>query len=302
MPYFIGLIVALVGMGYLLRQMTHNQTKIAYPDAKTLIVEPTSDIPLEQRILQLEGGVNFRDIGGYLTNDGYITRTGRLYRSGTISKLTNNDWQKLSELGIKFICDLRSDEEVLTDPDNVPDGGGVIYLHNPVKGDTSRFAQLQALFFNKRRIATMLPDTYTKLVIDQNADVIGETLKRLANPDNLPAIMHCTAGKDRTGVITAILLALLNVPDEVITADYSLSNFYYDNFYEIAEIALKPIMRFGVSTDDVQPLLSADTKVMQIVLDYIRKNYGSVEGYVKNKAGLHDTEIAALRENFLQTA
>lgn len=204
----------------------------------------------------------------------------------------------MQRLNLSVICDLRSDEEVQTEPDQIP--LDVSYHHLSVKAEPPRFARLRGLFFNQKQFMELLPYVYRTLLIDRNARVFGATLRLLADADNLPIVIHCTAGKDRTGVATALLLMLLGVPDEVITADYSLSNYYYDRFYEVAAIALKPLSVLGFKADDVVPLLTANVRTMQGMIDHIRVQYGSVEAYLTGAAGMTPDELARIKSNLIE--
>jgi len=298
MIYWLGGLSVLYGLVSFVRRRIRLGRAITYPDPKSLIILPYSTLPLEKRIVELEGAVNFRDIGGYRTDDGRMVRKGRVYRAGALSRLTANDLHKLQKLGIKAVCDLRTLEEQLAEPDNLTPEFD--YYHLPIRADNQRFAQFRALFLNRRRLQTMLPDAYKRVLIDQNADVFGRTLRLIADEANLPAVVHCTAGKDRTGITTALLLEVLGVGDDIICADYSISNRYYRAYLDIAEIALKPVARLGVTADDLTPLLSADPEVMRQTLNYIRAKYGTVTLYLLNRAGLKPQHIQQLRDLLLE--
>jgi protein-tyrosine phosphatase len=145
-------------------------------------------------------------------------------------------------------------------------------------------------------------EMYTRYMVDENGAVYGAILRALADPANLPAIIHCTAGKDRAGLTSALLLAVLGVPDDLIVADYSLSNRYYDTFrtFIAGKFKQPQAFLFGLNIDDFQPLLTANPQTLRLTLDYIREHYGSVEGYLEQKAGVDADIIAALKVNLLQ--
>lgn len=253
-----------------------------------------------ERVLPLTGAANFRDIGGYTTHDGKRLRWGRVYRSGQLSNLTEDDHRYLAQIGIKLVCDLRAEEEVAEEPDNLP--GGVAYHHLPLatEDDVSRGRRLRAILFNRHRLPDVMREVYTRIIIDGNGPLVGNIMRRLAHPENLPAIIHCTAGKDRAGVTAALVMLALGVPEETVIADYTLSNRYYENFRDIADRALKPLARFGVKGDDLYPLITANPAVLRHALDYMRAKYGSVEAYLRDAAGVDDALIASLRANLLE--
>lgn len=255
-------------------------------------------VTVAERVLPFEGTYNFRDLGGYPTRDGQRVRWGQVYRAGRLSALTSRDWAYLTELEVKIACDLRSEEEVEAAPDHLPET--VEYVHLPLKDTTSTADRLFALLFNPRRLQTMMPEAYTRIMIDRNAHIFGYILNRLADDANLPAVIHCTAGKDRTGVASALLLMLLGVPDEIIIADYTLSNRYYDDFIRVTETLIARLNFLNISINDLYPLLTAQAETMQITLQHIRDRYGTVETYLTNHAGVSTDTIERLREHLLE--
>lgn len=254
-----------------------------------------------ERVLPLQGAVNFRDIGGYRTEDGQHTRWGQVFRTGSLSGLTTSDWDYLQSIDVKIVCDLRSNEELAAEPEHLP-SDAIQYIHLPLFTEENSFQRLRTLVFQPGRIASMLPETYTKVMIDQNPQVFRGVLSRLADPDNLPAIYHCTAGKDRTGVTTALLLSVLGVPDDTIIADYTLSNRDYAYFFSYASRALKPVAWLGLNAEMLHPLLVADAQTIITTLTHVRTTYGTVENYLISRAGLTHDQLTNLRTHLLQPA
>jgi protein-tyrosine phosphatase len=264
-----------------------------------LVFDNSRHLLASERFLPLQGSVNFRDFGGYETADGRRVKWGKLFRSGTLSDLTSDDYAYIERVGIKLVCDLRSPEEIAIEPDNLPQS--MHYVHTSIYTDSDSARRLRALFFDPRALALLMLEMYTRQMIDRNARPIGDVLRRLAHPDNLPALIHCTAGKDRTGITAAVLLSTLGVPDATITADYSLSNHYFSSFQRIVQKALpQRLAYFGITIDDMRPLLTANPEMLQSVLDHIRQRYGSVEGYLRDAAGLDDATIARLKSQLLE--
>lgn len=213
-------VAGVVGTWFLLRRR-----KINYPDAKTLIIQHEQD--LSRRVLKIDGVANFRDLGGYATADGQRVRYGQVFRSGKLDGLTDAGRQAAQALGIRLICDMRSPEEVADAPDAMIDATTRSEAF-PLQTDDNRIAQVSALLFNRAAVRDLLPQLYTRVILDENAQTLGQIIERVADANNRPTLIHCTAGKDRTGVISALLLEILGVPDDVIIADYTLSNLYYD--------------------------------------------------------------------------
>lgn len=256
---------------------------------------------IAERILPLEGIANVRDIGGYRTEDGLRVRWGLVYRTGSLAAATDADLQLLTDLNIRLVCDLRTVDEVISGPDRLPVNMAPVYRHLPVDTGAQTSRQMRAVLLNPSNLQAVMDEAYTYHMIEQNGAVIGETLAALANPVNLPVIIHCTAGKDRTGIIIALLLALLGVPDETILADYSLSNYYFAAFRDYIASKFKQPQAFlmGIQVDDLQPLLTANPETMRRTLVYVRENYGSVEHYLAQKADIDAATVAKIRDNLL---
>lgn len=236
---------------------------------------------MERRIV-LEGCLNFRDLGGYPTADGRIVRWRRLFRSDALHLLTPGDVARLcDEIGLREVVDLRSTAELRAE------GQGPLTAH-------ARFHHLP-LFdgsvstMSARDLQMNLADRYT-LMAQYATEPIARVLTTLADSD-APAVFHCAAGKDRTGVISAILLGLLGVRDEVIVADYVAT-----------QETLDAIVERLMSAEGYQTMLAAlppDTmhanpETMVTFLDGIRTRYGSMEGYAR-AAGVPASAVDQLR-------
>jgi protein-tyrosine phosphatase len=225
-------------------------------------------------------------------------RWGQVYRTGALGTLTSHDWQKLNEMGLKLVCDLRSTEEQSEAPDNIP-GEWPAYKHLPLKAELDTWKRMRTIMFSPQSVPQMLTDSYTQIMIDQNPQVFGQVLRYIAESDNLPAVIHCTAGKDRTGVTIALLLSLLGVSDDIIVADYTLSNRYFSFFHAFAQKSLAPIRWLQVTADDVYPLLIANAETISATLAYVRAQHGSVETYLRDYAGVDEATQSRLRELLL---
>ncbi|MEQ8673221.1 MAG: tyrosine-protein phosphatase [Aggregatilineales bacterium] len=291
-------------------------TPIARTDAQEIVIDSLdasvrhfflldtsqAQFVVAERVMPLEGAVNFRDLGGYVTGDGKRVRWGRVYRAGGLATLSDADVTLLNHAGLRLICDLRTEDEATKEPDRVPES--IQYKHMPIKNETRTSSLQQAwavLTMNNARLTGYMHDAYTRVTIDENAALIGQVLREIADDKNLPMVIHCSAGKDRTGIISAIVLSLLGVPDETILADYSLSNHYYDNFRQFAERNIGQMRRFGITGDRLYPLLIADVDTLQLALRHIRKRYGSIESYVLTAAGIDEDVLTALRNNLLSS-
>ncbi len=169
------------------------------------------------RTLELEGCVNFRDLGGYETRDGRFTAWRRLFRADGLNRLTDADHAVLVGLGVATVIDLRTVEEAEQRGRFPVDAVPVTYVDLPLTDVLPSPEELP-----EWSEASYVASRYGKMV-EEGGPVLSAAIGVLATSGNLPAVVHCSAGKDRTGVLSALLLAFLGVPDETIVEDYVLS-------------------------------------------------------------------------------
>lgn len=298
MKKWIGVTLGAVGAVAGLAAFINRRNQFERVDPQSLIIRLPDDFP--GRIIDVDGVINFRDMGGYHTLSGQRVRTGLLYRAGALGGITEKGIAKLQELGIKLICDLRSEEEEVAAPDKMPQNPAPIYAHLPLIASDNRGERLMALLFNRRKFNAMMPEMYTRVIIDGNAHLYGDILRRIANTDNLPVLIHCTAGKDRTGVAAMLILSLLGVPEDVILADYSLSNLYYDSYLKFGALAIGSIAWTGVKAEDLQPLFISHPDTLKTAIAHIHRKYGSVENYLRSAAGVNDALQQKIKANLLE--
>lgn len=258
------------------------------------------DAPGEQRVhiaaerhLPLHGARNFRDLGGYRTQDGRRVRWGRIFRSDQLCDLTDSDQAYLERIGIQAVCDLRDVDERRDSPDRMP--AQAAYHVLPIYEDQPRRPLLNILFFRRHLLGATLGRGYIDF-LEHGAPSYGQLLRLAA--EHQPLVYHCAAGKDRAGIASALLLALLGVPDETILADYSLSNLAFDHFYQ-SFVRKGQLRRLGVPNVQVQALFVVEVAWMEGLLAYLRETYGTVDNYLIQKTGLDAETIARLRADLL---
>jgi protein-tyrosine phosphatase len=218
------------------------------------------------RIITLEGAVNFRDLGGYATA---------------------GDLGVVRELGIRTVVDLRSGYEVEQGRFDV-DAHPVAFHHFPFID-----ALPNADEWNMR--PGLLGSQY-KEMLDDAGPQIASALAVLAAPDARPAVFHCTAGKDRTGLLSAIVLSLLGVPEETVVADYALSG------EAMERLRAKLMEKYPEGKEviaGIDEIFSADPTNMVGLFEHLRTRYGSVPGYAA-RIGVSGDLLAALREALLE--
>ena len=230
------------------------------------------------RRLPLEGAVNFRDLGGYRGGDGRYIRWGLVYRSNDLPNLTAGDYEYLRGLGIRLVCDVRTETERTRSPTHWI-GPAPEFITAPIE-----------------------PGGYEHYLMD-HAPQYALILHRLA-AGNLPAVEHCSGGKDRTGVFSAILLTALGVPRDVVIQDYLLTTRYALAPENIEETTadLQRILGLSHPPDAayVRARMTTKPETLQAGFASIDKNFGSFDSYLHNGLRISDSELAALRERLLE--
>jgi protein-tyrosine phosphatase len=289
--------------------------------ALLLAVAVSTSVPLAlvQTLPQLEAGqslghalglkaaTNLRDLGGYKTADGSTVARGLLYRSDVFNPMSEQDIAKLQRIGLKSNYDLRTDPEIKKQPDQVP--AGIEYVHLDVLADAQSAApaQLEALMGDPKKASVALgggkleaefAKGYRDFVSLPSAKrAYRELFLSITDISKLPAVFHCTTGKDRTGWAAAALLTLLGVPKETVMADYLRTNEYLLPYYKktIDGFVAKggdrsiPIAIFGVKRE-----------YLEAAFDEMQKKYGSIENYFSQGLGIDAVGQKALRDVYLK--
>ena len=254
----------------------------------------------DDRLIRLEGTLNFRDIGGYPTRFGADVRRHRVYRSDSLATIGDSGWERLTELGLREIFDLRHEVERQTAPYATPDGIAATWLAiGPKEVQTEAKDVFELLKSGGPDDFTLeyMVEMYGR-IFEDHAEVFGELLTHLADPDRLPAVFHCTAGKDRTGIAAALLLSVLGVERETVLDDYELSNEFRSK-RRIEQ--LRPQLEAeGIDVEHVRPYLSAPRPALEAALAGVDLEYGGVDGFLTKRAGVPEGILDALREVLLE--
>lgn len=242
------------------------------------------------RHVRCDGAFNLRDLGGYPTTDGRRVRWQVLYRADGLHRVPAAGLATVGELGLRTVLDLRTTGE--------HDAGafvvdGTTVLHLPILRATWGIpdaAEIDPVAF--------LSEHYQRM-LDEGAGAIATAFEVLASPVRLPAAFHCSAGKDRTGVLAALVLAALGVPDDVIAADYARSAAAIEELVAW----LVATGRDGAEEMPRQPkaLLACPPEAMHAFLAGVRSRFGSPTGYLRT-VGVTEEVLAGLREALLEPA
>ena len=260
------------------------------------------------RHLPLQGTPNFRDLGGYETTDGHFVRWGLIYRSGVLSKLTRSDFAYLGQLGIGVVCDFRDVQENSVAPEIWIPGAPVEHVSAPIVSGSRHDATISSMDEmlaknpSPAELKKWLTEVYATFAFN-NAPEYAKVFAQLKK-DRLPLLFHCTAGKDRTGVFSALLLLMLGVPKETVYADYALTDKYLLNARlsdeDSKQLAASSPALARLTPEQRNVMMAADPEYLKSTLRQIDKKYGSFENYRRAALGVSDQDVAVFRLRLLE--
>jgi protein tyrosine/serine phosphatase len=236
------------------------------------------------RRLELERAWNFRDLGGYQGRDGRVVRWRRLFRADGLDRLTEADLRQIETLGLRTVIDLRTGDEVARGR-LAPTAGEPAWHHLPMLDVLPAQEEYEAW-----ARAAYVADQYLAMTASA-ADSVAAFLHLACNPDAYPLVFHCFAGKDRTGILTALVLGLLGVPDADIVEDYALSR--------AAMVQLLAWLRTeaGEQADELESrsaaIVAAEPETMAAFLRGFRATYGSFDAYAVSLGHPHAAALLA---------
>ena len=242
---------------------------------------------MPERHIEFESVMNFRDLGGYHTVQGATVRWGRLFRSGGLHYMTDADVRQARAMGIRSVLDLRRPDEVAYQQFGP-------FMEPPTKHYAfSLIPEGGSPLLDERYGQGISGDRYRGYMdfagVDGHPNYYVQALELLASEETYPAVFHCTAGKDRTGVIAALVLDILGVDEQTIVDDYVLSNLTRDAL--IAQLGRDHVRRqeLGEIPQDVEPReppaewLPVPPDAIGIYMDHVRRDFGSARGYFERQ-------------------
>ncbi|AOO73409.1 tyrosine-protein phosphatase [Ligilactobacillus salivarius] len=259
---------------------------------------------MEHRMLELEEGINFRELGGYLTEDGRKIKWHKLLRCGSMAQLTKNDVDYLDQYGVRYIIDLRSPEESNYSPDKYPDKAQ--YFQDTVYPFSFSLFKNLGIINNMRLGASNMDfgrQTYLQMLLDPHAQAAYRKMFNVLlenDKEGKSVVFHCTAGKDRTGVAAFLILSALGVSEKQIVEDYLYTNLFFDNYSsETINDALE-----SESQTEIAQRLNSKTAVIAETIKVLPKACrvvsGSVEKFLEEKLGMTKAKIERLQELYLE--
>jgi len=257
-----------------------------FRDQNDIIKKRGKIVNLNSRILSLSSAVNFRDFGGYPTASGTGLKWGMLYRSATLSKMDDADIPIVNAIGLNRVIDLRTNREIEWE------GFDRIYHHNEQIYDFLEFnygdpylidAQVSnELEWDMKRVD--FRSIYVNM-LEQNKPAIRRIFDRFADPEQYPILIHCTQGKDRTGIVVALLLLMLDVPKYTVIEDYLLTDQLIDIHARLAEMAgylseYAGSVPDGITTNDWAPFFKCLPDSIEFWFTHLEAAYGGATGYL----------------------
>lgn len=254
-----------------------------------------------ERLVPVAGVQNFRDVGGYRTADGRRVRWGAIYRSAGLSQIAAGEAEELASLRIRTIHDLRSKGERANEPTRWPGAEPPTIKARDYDMDMSGFAAAFAGGIDAAE-ARQTFKTFYPGVLDSHREQFRDLFQTLLAAEG-PVLYHCSAGKDRTGVATALVLTALGVPRETVLADYGLSNRYYRmEPSRVAGRAPTAEMRMFASLppEVVKVFQGVEPEYLEAVFNEIDRRHGSFDVYLEKELGVGPAQVARLREVYLE--
>lgn len=259
------------------------------------------EVVMNNRLIKLDSTNNFRDFGGYVGHEGKTVKKNVLYRADSLSKLTEDDVNKLESLNIRDIIDYRSDEERYNNEDvEIPNAQ--VHLLDPIAtiaqfaGSGTGSDEFSIENITQETLINLLGEENRKFVeSDRGQEVYKEMLNLVLNTEGA-IVQHCTAGKDRTGYGSALVLLLLGVSKEDVIYDYLLTN---------ESVKIKPMEINPMDIED-EALIEAMSVLQGVRMEFIEpafkalEKYDSVEHYVIEELGFTQEDIDSLRDKYLE--
>lgn len=246
------------------------------------------------RLIDFDSVLNFRDLGGYQTEDGYQVCWRRIYRSGELHKITTDGLARLrDEIGMTTVLNLRSPEELETGEIDLLRQAGIQYhVSVPFIGDSYDRNAEKELFAN----STHMGPIYLYIIGQEGfGNRLAKALDLVAEPANHPLVFHCAVGKDRTGILAAVVLGILGVSDEDIIEDYTLTAHYMEKY-------LERLNRDPGTADILEKfpdyVWEASPESMSWFLNTLKRTYGTMKNYAKS-SGVTASCIERLRRTLL---
>ncbi|KIY63706.1 hypothetical protein CYLTODRAFT_432849 [Cylindrobasidium torrendii FP15055 ss-10] len=261
---------------------------------------PSSSILDAPPFVHVSGVINIRQLGGYATKQpGTITKTNAIFRSGELTHITQEGKEELRALGVKRVFDMRAPAEVKQLEGATPEVDGVVFEAVPtsLKGfdPVSLAERLQGF-------KTTETETFMKIyeeILTVGAPSYERIFRHIIDKPEEPCLVHCTAGKDRTGVFSMLILLVLGVSEEDIIKDYALTTDGLAPVLHMLIARFSKIPAYSSNMEGTMNMGSSRPTTMRALLDMLKEKYGGVEAYLKTWVHLDDADFVQLRRNLI---
>lgn len=258
-----------------------------------------TEVVAAERKLGMQGTPNFRDFGGYPTVDGRRVKWGYLFRSGQLSHLSDQDVELLASLELDLVCDFRRLEEQASDPSRLPADKPPRIASLPIiPGSNARFFEEAGSDLGGREAMFDFMLEINRDFAQGQTDTYARMFRELLELENTRLLVHCAAGKDRTGFAAAIILLALGVSRELVMRDYMLTNRFFHPHREVDRLKIKYEMH-ALDTASILPMLEVHEDYLARALLEIDQNFASVEAYLAEALNVRAEEVALLRARYL---
>lgn len=249
------------------------------------LVTPSGTALLAETHLPMSGGYNFRDLGGFRTQDGRYTKWGKIFRSDDLNHLTDEDLNYLASIPLVSIVDFRTQSEMDAAPDKNPSTLKNNYKLTISPGNIMAFEEIAKK--SEAEMEHLMMKLNESLVTDSaSIESYRSFFTHLQSDKEIPLMFHCSAGKDRTGMAAALVLYALGVDENAILKDYMISNDCLGDKYA-------PLKE---SNPNIKPLLEVKEQYLQAGLDKIKADYGSIDSFLTDVLGVNTT---LMKEKYL---
>lgn len=273
-------------------------------EAGSASTQIAGEIQKRNRLLSLNTTNNARDLGGYSTHDGRSVKWGMLFRTDSLASLDEADLEYVGQLQLAEVTDFRSDSERASAPDRLPQQSPPISyrtlaINNPAMDVKALGEKVFSGQLSQEELLALL-DRKNYIEDPAISRMWGQWLASLAEPGKLPHLYHCTAGKDRTGFASAIILLTLGVPEDQVMEDFLLSNHYLQARIEQGVSAIQAQPGSNADADVLRQVLGVSRSSLQGALEAMKEQYGSVDAYIEQGLGIDQATRKKLQSLLLE--
>ena len=253
-------------------------------------------------LIPLAGSFNFRDLGGYRTRSGAVVKRNRIYRSAKLSGLTEEDRTQIKQLDIQSVIDFRRHSERTREPslwhdDHTPN---IITHPHPLDNEKHLPELMGQLLAQHHDPKQMMVDIYYEMPLEHTAHY-AEMLKCAAAATDLPLLIHCTAGKDRTGIAAALLLYALDVDTDTIYRDYLYTNTVYAGNHITDSLKFFDLGETEGEAERYIPIVEVHTEYLDSAFKRMKDEFGSIDSYMRDALSADESVIGRIRDNLLDS-